>query len=117
DARLRRRGDGAVRRGGEGRPADTRAASPAARGGVVRLDTANRSFATLAGAGLLAAMLVFCGGVGCVLVGLVVTQVGRHGVAAFSAHGHIVLPALAFIVVVGACGAVGLWSLSRPVRD
>ena len=79
----------------------------------MRLDTANRSFAGLLGASLLASMFVFCGAVGCVLVVLVVRQVGTHGIDALT--GHSLWPAVAFIVIVGAGVAVGTWSLVRQV--
>ena len=79
----------------------------------MRLDTANRSFAGLLGASLLAGMFAFCGAVGCVLVVLVVRQVGSHGLDALT--GGSLWPAVAFIVVVGAGVAVGIWSLVRQV--
>ena len=81
----------------------------------MRLDTANRSFAMLAGTALLAGMLVLCGGVGCVLVALVASQIARHGTAALTSSGHSLWPAVAFIVVVGSGAAVGVWSVTRQL--
>jgi BlaR1 peptidase M56 len=82
----------------------------------VRLDTANRSFAHLLGASLLVGMFVLCGAVGCVLVVLVASQIGRHGVDAFSSEGHSLWPAVVFIAIVGGGAVVGIWSLLRQVR-
>ena len=82
----------------------------------MRLDTANRSFAHLLGASLLIGMFVLCGAVGCVLFVLVASQIGRHGLDAFSSEGHSLWPAVVFIGVVGGGAAVGVWSLVRQVR-
>lgn len=81
------------------------------------LDTANRSFAGLVGASLLAGMFVFCAAVGCVLVALVATQIGRHGLGALSSAGHSLWPAVTFIAIVGGGAAVGIRSLVRQIRD
>ena len=71
----------------------------------MRLDTANRSFASLLGASLLVGMFVFCGAFGCVLVVLVAKQIGGHGIDALSSGGHNLWPAVAFIAIIG--GGVG----------
>ncbi|MGH2953339.1 MAG: M56 family metallopeptidase [Solirubrobacterales bacterium] len=82
----------------------------------MRLDTANRSFAGLAGASLIAGMVALCGAVGCVLAALVVVRLAEDGVGALASEGAAVWPALAFIVIVGAGAAIGVRSLYRQVR-
>jgi Zn-dependent protease with chaperone function len=81
----------------------------------VRLDTANRSFAGLVGASLLAGMLALCGAVGCVLVALLVSRVAEDGLGALGSDPVGVWPALAFIVIVGAGAVLGIRSLRRQV--
>jgi Zn-dependent protease with chaperone function len=82
----------------------------------VRLDTANRSFAGLAGASLIAGMLALCGAVGCVLAALLVARVAEDGVDALGSDGAAVWPAFAFVAVVGSGAAAGVRSLYRQVR-
>jgi Zn-dependent protease with chaperone function len=82
----------------------------------MRLDTANRSFATLLGASLLAGMFVFCGAVGCVLVILVASEVGEEGWRAFTSGGESLWPAILFIAIVGAGVAAAIWSLGKQIR-
>jgi hypothetical protein len=82
----------------------------------VNLDTANRSFAGLAGASLIAGMLTLCGAVGCVLAALLVLRLAEGGFDALGSEGAAVGPALAFIAIVGAGAAAGVRSLYRQVR-
>jgi hypothetical protein len=82
----------------------------------MKLDSANRSFASLLGAALLVGIFAFCGAVGCVLIVLVARQVGRHGIDALTADGHALWPAVVFIAIVGSGAAVGVWSLFRQIR-
>jgi hypothetical protein len=82
----------------------------------VRLDTANRSFAGLAGASLIAGMLTLCGAVGCVLAALLVLRLAEDGFDALGSEGAAVWPALAFITIVGAGAVAGVRSLYRQVR-
>jgi Zn-dependent protease with chaperone function len=82
----------------------------------MKLDSANRSFASLLGAALLVGMFAFCGAVGCVLVVLVATQIGRHGIDALTGGDHALWPAVVFIAIVGTGAAVGVWSLLRQIR-
>jgi Zn-dependent protease with chaperone function len=77
----------------------------------VRLDSANRSFAGLVGASLLAGAFLFCAAAGCVLAALVAVQIARHGAAAFTVEGRAVWPAIAFVLVVGSGAVLGLRSL------
>lgn len=79
------------------------------------LDTANRSFAGLLAAALLAGVFIFCGAVGCVLVVLVVSRLSGHGLAGLHSGGHNLWPAVAFIAVVGAGALAGVWSLWRQI--
>ncbi len=82
----------------------------------MRLDTANRSFAGLLAAGLLAGMFVFCGAVGCVLVALVISRIAADGLGALNDDGRDLWPALVFIAIVGAGAIAGLASLWRQIR-
>jgi Zn-dependent protease with chaperone function len=82
----------------------------------VRLDTANQSFAGLAGASLIAGMLALCGAVGCVLVALLVARLAEEGVSALASDAVAVWSALAFIAIVGGGSAAGVRSLYRQVR-
>lgn len=82
----------------------------------MRLDTADRSFAGLLGASLLAGMLAFCGAIGCVLLGLVVARLADGGGAALASDEVAFWPALAFIAIVGTGAALGVGSLIRQVR-
>jgi beta-lactamase regulating signal transducer with metallopeptidase domain len=80
----------------------------------MRADTANRSFAALFGASLMAGMVVLCGAVGCVLVGLVVAEVARDGVGSLLDDGR--WTAAVFVAVVGAGAVVGVRSFARQVE-
>jgi Zn-dependent protease with chaperone function len=82
----------------------------------MRLDTANRSFAGLLAAGLLAGMFIFCGAVGCVLVVLVVSRIAADGFGGLSNEGGDLWPALVFIAIVGAGAVTGVLSLWRQIR-
>jgi hypothetical protein len=79
----------------------------------MRFDSANRSFAGLLAAALLAGAFIFCGAVGCVLAVLVISRVSQHGLAGVHAEGHDLWPAVAFIAIVGAGALAGLASLGR----
>ena len=74
----------------------------------MRVDSANRSFAALFGASLMAGMFILCGAVGCVLVGMVVAEVASDGIGSLSEGGH--WTAALFVGVVGAGAVVGLRS-------
>lgn len=74
----------------------------------MQVDSANRSFATLFGASLMAGMFVLCGAVGCVLVGLVVAEVASDGIGSLSESGR--WTAAVFVAVVGVGAGVGLRS-------
>jgi beta-lactamase regulating signal transducer with metallopeptidase domain len=77
-------------------------------------DTANRSFAALFGASLLAGMFILCGAVGCVLVALVAAEVARDGLGSLSEGGR--WTAAVFVAVVGAGAVVGVWSFSQQLK-
>jgi Zn-dependent protease with chaperone function len=79
----------------------------------VRLDTGNRSFGALVGAGLAGLWLV-CGAVACVLVSLIVYQVADDGLGALTS-GADLWPALALAFFVGAGAAFGIRSLRRQI--
>jgi Zn-dependent protease with chaperone function len=79
----------------------------------MRVDTANRSFAALFGASLMAGMVILCGAVGCVLVGLVVAEVATEGIDSLAEGGRWM--AAVFVAVVGAGALVGLRSFARQV--
>jgi beta-lactamase regulating signal transducer with metallopeptidase domain len=74
----------------------------------MRVDTANRSFGALFGASLMAGMVIFCGAVGCVLVGLVAAEVASDGLGSLSEGGR--WTAALFVAVVGAGALVGICS-------
>jgi beta-lactamase regulating signal transducer with metallopeptidase domain len=80
------------------------------------LDTANRSFAGLLAAALLAGMLIFCGAVGCVLLVLVASRVAADGLGGVSSDDRDLWPAVVFIAIVGAGAIAGLISLWRQIR-
>nr|MDQ4040801.1 hypothetical protein [Actinomycetota bacterium] len=69
------------------------------------LDTANRSFAALFGASLLAGMFVFCGAVACALVGQLVPEVAREGIGSLGQGAR--WTAVVFVAFVGAGAVVG----------
>lgn len=81
----------------------------------MRLDTANRSFATLAVSSLLLGVYVFCCAAGCVLIPLIVSRVSRHGIGGLTDGNHNLLAAVLFIVLVGAGAVLGAMSLWRQV--
>ena len=76
----------------------------------MRLDSANRSFATLFGASLMAGMFILCGAVGCVLLGLLVAEVASDGLGSLSDSGN--WTAALFVAVVGTGAIVGLRSFA-----
>ena len=82
----------------------------------MKLDTANRSFASLLSASLVAGMFIFCGAVGCVLVALVATRLAQDGLGALTSGGHALWPAVVFIALVGAGAVVGIRSIARQIR-
>lgn len=67
----------------------------------MRVDTANRSFATLGVVALVIGMVLFCGAVGCVLLALLVSRVARAGPHTLVASGHWVAVLFVVIVVIG----------------
>lgn len=77
------------------------------------VDSANRSFASLFGASLMAGMFILCGAVGCVLVGLLVAEVASEGLGSLSEGGR--WTAAVFVAVVGAGAIVGLRSFAVQV--
>jgi Zn-dependent protease with chaperone function len=80
------------------------------------LDSANRNFTALVISSLLLGMYVLCGAVGCVLVPLIVSRVSHHGVSGLVDSGRNLLPAVAFVVLVGAGVVLGARSLWRQIR-
>jgi Zn-dependent protease with chaperone function len=81
----------------------------------MRLDTANRSFATLALSSLLLGVYVFCCATGCVLAPLIVSRVSHHGIGGLADGSHNLLAAVLFIVLVGAGAVLGVRSLWRQI--
>jgi Zn-dependent protease with chaperone function len=81
----------------------------------VQLDSANRNFTALVISSLLLGVYVLCGAVGCVLVPLIVSRVSRHGVSGLVEGGHNLLPAVAFVVLVGGGVVLGARSLWRQI--
>ena len=69
-------------------------------------DAANRNFAALVGATLMAGMFIFCGAVACLLVGLTVAEVARDGFGSLSEGGR--WTAALFVAIVGTGAVVGL---------
>ena len=82
----------------------------------MRVDSANRSFGTLLGAGLVVGMFVVCGAVGCVLVAVVASRLGQDGLDAVASDGSTLWPAIAFILVVGAGVAYGARTLAGQLQ-
>jgi len=80
----------------------------------VRVDTANRSFATLAVAALVIAMFVLCGAVGCVLLALLVARFADSGPGALVTGAHWV--ATLFVSIVAAGVLLGFRSIVDQVR-
>ena len=81
----------------------------------MRLDTANRSFATLVVSSLLLGVYVFCCAAGCVLVPLIASRVSHHGIGGLTDGSHNLLPAVLFVVLVGVGAVLGARSLWRQV--
>jgi Zn-dependent protease with chaperone function len=81
----------------------------------VQLDSANRNFTALVISSLLLGVYVLCGAVGCVLVPLIVSRVSHHGVSGLIDGGHNLLPAVAFVVLVGGGVVLGARSLWRQI--
>jgi len=79
------------------------------------LDSANRNFTALVISSLLLGVYVLCGAVGCVLVPLIVSRVSHHGVSGLVEGGHNLLPAVAFVVLVGGGVVLGARSLWRQI--
>jgi Zn-dependent protease with chaperone function len=82
---------------------------------LMRLDTANRSFATLALSSLLLGVYVFCCAAGCVLMPLIFSRVSHHGVSGLAGGSHNLLAAVLFIVLVGVGAVLGVRSLWRAI--
>jgi hypothetical protein len=81
----------------------------------MQLDSANRNFTALVISSLLLGMYVLCGAVGCVLVPLIVSRVSHHGVSGLVEGAHNLLPAVAFVVLVGGGVVLGARSLWRQI--
>lgn len=81
----------------------------------MRLDSANRSFAALALCSLLLGVYVLCGVIGCVLAPLILSRLSDHGLGGLLGHGQDLLPALAFVVLVGAGVVLGARALRRGI--
>jgi Zn-dependent protease with chaperone function len=81
----------------------------------VRLDTGNRSFLALVGAGL-AGLWLLCGAVACVLFSLIAYHVADDGLGALTS-GADLWPALALAALVGGGAAFGVWSLRRQIAS
>jgi Zn-dependent protease with chaperone function len=81
----------------------------------VRLDTGNRSFLALIGAGL-AGLWLLCGAVACVLFSLIAYHVADDGLGALTS-GADLWPALALALFVGGGAAFGIWSLRRQIAS
>jgi Zn-dependent protease with chaperone function len=81
----------------------------------VRLDSANRSFAALVISSLLLGVYVLCGVIGCMLAPLLISRLSDHGPSGLLGHGQDLLPALAFVLLVGAGVVLGVRSLRRGI--
>ena len=81
----------------------------------MRLDSANRSFAALVISSLLLGVYVLCGALGCVLIPLIVSRASHHGVSGLVEGGHNLLPAVAFVLLVGGGVVFGARSLWRQI--
>jgi Zn-dependent protease with chaperone function len=81
----------------------------------MRLDSANRSFAALVISSLLLGVYVLCGALGCVLVPLIVSRVSHRGLSGLVDGRHNLLPAVAFVVLVGGGVVLGARSLWRQI--
>ncbi len=81
----------------------------------MRLDTANRSFATLVVSSLLLGVYVFCCAAGCVLIPLIASRVSHHGIGGLTDGSHNLLAAVLFVVLVSAGAVLGVRSLWRQV--
>jgi Zn-dependent protease with chaperone function len=83
--------------------------------GLMRLDSANRSFGALVISSLLLGVYVLCGAVGCVLIPLIVSRASHHGISGLVDGSRNLLPAVAFVVLVGGGVALGVRSLWRQI--
>ena len=81
----------------------------------MRLDSANRSFATLALSSLLLVVYVFCCAAGCVLIPLIASRVSHHGIGGLTDGSHNLLAAVLFVVLASAGAVLGGRSLWRQV--
>jgi Zn-dependent protease with chaperone function len=81
----------------------------------VRLDSANRSFAALAISSLLLGVYVLCGAIGCVLLPLIVSRLSHHGLGGLVGDGQDLLPAVAFVLLVGGGVVLGVRALRRGI--
>jgi len=82
----------------------------------VRLDTANRNLLALAAAALVSTIWLLCGAAGCVLLALIAYDVTRDGPGALIGD-EALLPAAAFLALVGVGAALGLRSLARQAAS
>jgi Zn-dependent protease with chaperone function len=83
--------------------------------GLMGLDTANRSFATLVVSSLLLGVYVFCCAAGCVLIPLIASRVSHDGIGGLTDGSHNLWAAVLFVVLVGAGAVLGARSLWRQV--
>jgi beta-lactamase regulating signal transducer with metallopeptidase domain len=81
----------------------------------MRADAANRSFGALVGTSLMVGMVVFCGALGCVLVGLVVAEVASDGLGSLSDGGR--WTAAVFVALVAAGALTGMRSFFVQLRS
>ena len=81
----------------------------------MRMDSANRSFAALVLSSLLLGVYVLCGALGCVLVPLIVARISERGVSGLADGSGNLLPAVAFVVLVGGGVVLGARSLRRQI--
>lgn len=82
----------------------------------MRLDSANRSFAALVISCLLLGVYVLCGAVGCVLIPSIVSRLSQHGLSGLVERDHDLLPAVAFVLLVGMGVALGVRSLAQQIH-
>jgi Zn-dependent protease with chaperone function len=82
----------------------------------MRLDSANRSFAALVIFCLLLGVYVLCGALGCLLVPLFVSRLADRSLNGLTEANHDLLPAAAFVLLVGVGVGLGVGSLARQLR-
>jgi Zn-dependent protease with chaperone function len=82
----------------------------------MRLDSANRSFATLVLSSLLLGMYAISGAAGCVLVPLIIARASHRGVGGLFYGSHNLLAALAFLLLISVGLALGIISARRQIR-